>query len=97
MKKSVGEEVYSFLKSFPTDVLIQVVRAVHPDAKILEIEHNIVLQGKRKEWQIVSGDQRTLYATLSLIGEREAWLNAVQRVCKEKWPMAAREIIQEGV
>ena len=97
MRKSVGEEVYSFFKSLPTDVLVQIVKAEHPDAKILEIEHNMVLQGKRKEWQIVSGDQRTVYATLSLMGEREAWLNAVQRLCREKWPMAAREIIQEGV
>lgn len=94
---TVGDEVFGFLKTLPTDVLVGIVRAVHPDAKLLKVQYHATMCSVRDEWHIVSECQCVGYGAVSLVGEREAWLNAVQRICTKKWPMAAKELTQEGV
>ncbi len=94
---TVGDEVFGFLKTLPTDVLVGIVHAVYPDAKVMRVEVSKQFAGKREEWYIVSHCQCTGYSAVSLVGERGAWLSAVQRICTKKWPMAAKEFIQEGV
>ena len=94
---TVGDEVFGSLKTLPTDVLVGIVRAVHPDAKLVKITQTAPLCGRRDQWNIVSDCQCKAYGPVSLVGEREAWLYTVQRICRNKWPMASKELIQEGV
>lgn len=94
---TVGEEVYDFLKGLPIETLQSIVHSVHPDAKVIKVKCRATMCGEREEWHVVSECKCTFYAPVSLVGEREAWLNAVQRICKRKWPMLVKEMIQEGV
>ena len=92
----LGDQVYGILKDLPFD-LPTIVKYFLPDAKVMRTEQVNMFTGKKIEWHIVSSDQRTVYSPVSLIDEHSAWLHALQRACRTKWPMPVKEIIQEGL
>jgi hypothetical protein len=95
---TLGDQVYGVLESLTSLDLPATVKYFFPDAKVMRVEYTRPLQGKKTEWHIVSSDQRITYSPVSLKGEREAWLYALQRACRSKWPVPAVEItIQEGL
>ena len=92
----LGDAVYEVFKELPFD-LPTIVKYFLPDAKIMRVEQTHTFTGKNIEWCIVSSDQRKSYSPISLKGEHEAWLYALQRICRNKWPTPVKEIIQEGL
>jgi hypothetical protein len=94
---TVGEEVYQLFKGICPDAVPCVVKAFFPNAKVIRTESMNAFTGKKVEWNIVSQDQRTAYSPVSLKGEHEAWLYALERACRTKWPMPMKEMTQEGL
>ena len=93
---TLGDCVYEVLRGLSLDLPV-LVKSFLPDAKVMRIESVHSFTGKNIEWCIVSSDQRKSYSPISLKGEHEAWLYALQRICRNKWPTPVKEIIQEGL
>jgi hypothetical protein len=93
---TLGDCVYEVLRGLSLDLPV-LVKSFLPDAKVMRIESAHSFTGKKVEWYIMSSDQRTTYSPVSFKGENEAWLYALQRVCRSKWPMPVKEFIQEGL
>lgn len=81
-----GDSFYLHLKALPIDAVVCIVRMTYPNAMSVCAETNNAFSGKTVVWHIVEPDYRTTYSPTIITSERDAWLAALQRICREKWP-----------